>query len=257
MNRQASSLRAYIAVFSLLLLSACGREADPVPQEWNDLTSMYGLPSVVATTEAQNEVQSVLEEVNNHIFSAAVQATSSNGIVGTYKVNSATQTASATACKPTLTLVAIGVGLKFSDANGCFLDGTISVNLFPLSVKVDLKVVGLKFVQGITLKGDMALKGGATSSIELLIQNGKVNLKLGSMFPDGFVLSGRSKFSFGNGSSGITSRTNAFEPNTKAGVAIVAEINKNGKKVESCFLAGGDPVNPEAGVLAACFALIK
>lgn len=235
-----------------LLVSGCGNPSDEVPSEWNELVDQHGLSPTIKDIIAQSEITKVIEEVNTHVLGTAGAMLDPGAINGA-------RAASATSCKPKVTIVGLGANLEFAAGGTCFFQGTISVKLFPLQTTVDLKVVGLSFIQSITLKGEITLDG--SSSISLLFQDGRINLNLGGLLPDTtLVLSGRSTFEFGAGATEINARTNAFEATTRAGLAIVVTIkggSSSSKKVDSCFLTGGDAMNPDAGELKFCFALLK
>lgn len=239
MHKYMETYGRYLVFSSILLfVASCGK----IEKVDGSKGLQSGTPSAL---EAQEEMFEVLEGSQRAILGALLP---SSGI-------------GAFGCKPEINFVLIGLNLRFVPSDTCKFSGDINIKLFPLVAQVDLDVIGLKYVQSIKFDADVQLGGSdAETQIDFEILDGRIHL--GGSLPIGdLVLNGAVSFHNGPAAFQLASRVNAFEAITSAGVAFIAQIDKDKttgtrtRSIKGCVFTGGVPDDPNAGSIGKCLEL--
>lgn len=246
------------ALLSIAALTSCGVGDIAARKQIQSSTTTdnpAGIPidSTLNEPKAQQELLMVMEEVHRYIIDAVtvpaaqLKARQAAGIRSAFS-----------GCSPDFNIVMIGVGITFQGNDQCNLNGTISVKFFPLKATVDLDVVGLQFVKSISFDADIILgDSGTNSTVSVQFLDGNISLESISFVPiKDLVLNGMAAVEFGSNLFKLNVRTNAFDRGTLMGMALLSSVldDSNGSTVfKGCYLTGGNPLDPNAGTLAACF----
>ncbi len=242
----------FCVIATTFALTSCGRTSE-LEEDQSDLfqqsmTQHLG-GSALANAEVQDELRLVTTEIQNAIFSALSSDYESSSV--------RSRALSIGGCKPQIKIVAIGVGIDFTSSETCKLNGSLNLKLFPLRTVIDLDVIGLKFVERISIDADVKLGGNLTDiSVNLVFLNGRIGLKSVPMLAN-LTTNGAALLTVKTNVFQVSSRFNAFDATTGLGVALLAKVDRGAglRDIQSCTLMNGVAGNPQGGTVGACFRL--
>jgi len=220
-----------------LLTASCGRI--PVGENPQLLKADFKDP--------ESEMIFILEET----LKQTALALNSRGFANSPRLASSV----ASACKTSWEFVWWGIQINFTDNSQCPLVGNIKVTFFPLTVALDIESTTLNFVKSIKASGNISFGGTAnTGNISLQFLDGRIELRKFIQLPwQDLVLNAKMQSLWQSGVFTWKTRANAFESISTIGTAVMRKDLPDVPGWSVCMLTGGEPMNPDAGQLSACF----